>query len=108
MLPPSCGIPAYANELMVPCPNCSKPLTLLLNPKIIGTLLDETGGIAPGKLLWSDRAWEQLLGRTVAEVAKMTTDEARWLEQRMLFLRMHLVVGWEESVGRLAVLGMRA
>lgn len=83
-------------------------MKLLLNPKIIGTLLDETGCIAAGKLLWSDRAWEQLLGRPVEEVTQMTTEEIRLLEQRASFMRMHLVVGWEESVGRLAVLGMRA
>jgi hypothetical protein len=103
-----CGIAVYANELMTPCPHCSKTLPLLLNPKIIGTLLDETGCIAAGKLVWSDRAWEQLLGRPVDEVLRMSSDEIRWLQQRMMFLRMHLVFGWEESVGRLAVLGMRA
>ena len=37
----------------------------------------------------------------------MTSEEIRWLEQRMTFLRMHLVFGWEESVGRLAILGVR-
>jgi hypothetical protein len=37
----------------------------------------------------------------------MSIDDIRWLEQRLHFLRMHLVFGWEESVGRLAVLGMR-
>jgi len=82
-------------------------LTLSLNPKIIGTLLDETGSIAPGKLLWSERAWEQLFGRTVKEVTEMTNEEIRWLEQRILFMRLHLVFGWEESVGKLAILGVR-
>lgn len=104
----SCGIPIYANMLEITCKNCSRPLKLYLNPRIIGTLIDETGCIAPGKLLWSERAWEQLLGRTVKEVTEMTNEEIRWLEQRMMFMRMHLVFGWEESVGRLAVLGMRA
>ena len=104
----SCGVPIYANELEIPCRNCSKLLKLYLNPKIIGILIDETGCITPGKLLWSERAWEQLLGRTVKEVTEMTNEEIRWLEQRMMFMRMHLVFGWEESVGRLAILGMRA
>jgi hypothetical protein len=104
----SCGIPIYANKLEILCKNCSKPLKLYLNPRIIGTLLDETGCITPGKLLWSERAWKQLLDRTAEEVAEMTNEEVRWLEQRMMFMRMHLVFGWEESVGRLAVLGMRA
>ena len=104
----SCGVPIYANKLEIPCKNCSKPLKLHLNPRIIGTLLDETGSIIPGKLLWSERAWKQLLGRTAKEVTELTNEEIRWLEQRMMFMRMHLVFGWEESVGRLAVLGMRA
>jgi len=55
-------------------------------------------------LLWSERAWEQLLGRSVKEFTEMTAEERRLLEQRMLFMRMHLVFGWEESVGKLAIL----
>jgi hypothetical protein len=104
--PSSCGIPIYANTPHTTCLNCATPLTLSLNPKIIGTLLDETGSIAAGKLLWSPRAWEQLLGRTPAQLSQMKGEEIRALEQRMGFLRMHLVFGWAESVGRLAVLGM--
>lgn len=103
-----CGVPVYSNTPTTPCRNCDKPLSLFINPKIIGTLVDETGCIAPGKLLWSERAWEQLLGRSKAEMCEMKGEEIRWLEQRMAFMRMHLVVGWEEGVGRLAVLGMRA
>ena len=37
----------------------------------------------------------------------MTTDEVRFFEQRAMWMRCHLVVGWEESVGRLAVLGVK-
>lgn len=104
----SCGVPIYANKLEILCKNCSKPLKLYLNPRIIGMLVDETGNIVPGKLLWRERAWEQLLGRTVKELTELRNEEIRWLEQRMVFMRMHLVFGWEESVGRLAILGMRA
>ena len=104
----SCGVPNYANKLEIPCKNCSMSLKLYLNPRVIGTLTDESGCIAPGKLLWSERAWEQLLGRTVKEVTEMTNEEMKWIEQRMIFVRMHLVFGWEEGVGRLAILGMRA
>lgn len=103
----SCGIPIYANTLRTTCRNCSTLLTLSLNPKIIGTVVDETGCIAKGKLLWSDAAWEELLGRSVKEVTEMATEEIRWLEQRIVFTRMHLLFGWAESVGRLAVLRVR-
>jgi hypothetical protein len=44
-------------------------------------------------------------------MTEMTSEEIRWLEQRLLFLRMHLVVGWapeEVAGGRLAVLGIKA
>ena len=37
----------------------------------------------------------------------MPIEDIRYLEQRLSFLRMHLVFGWEENAGRLAVLGMR-
>jgi len=104
----SCGVPIYANTYRTTCRNCSSLHTLSINPHIIGTLLDETGCVGAGKLLWSERAWETLLGRCVEDVTMMTTNEIRLLEQRMMYMRVHLVVGWEESIGKLAVLGMRA
>jgi hypothetical protein len=78
-----------------------------LNSKIIGTLLDETGSIAAGQLVWSERAWGQLLGRSAQELTEMSKEEVKLLEQRMLFLRMHLVFGWDESLERLAILGVK-
>lgn len=73
---------------------------------MIGPLLDETGCIAAGKLLWSPRAWEIFFDRTIEEITEMTIDDARWFEQRVLFMRLHLIFGWENSVGRLAILGV--
>jgi hypothetical protein len=35
----------------------------------------------------------------------MTGEDVRLFEQRVLFMRMHLVFGWAERVGRLAILG---
>ncbi|TVY82070.1 Meiosis-specific with OB domain-containing protein [Lachnellula suecica] len=101
-----CGVPIFSNTLTVSCRNCSKSLTLQINPKILGTLLDETGAVAPGKLLWSERAWEALFGRSIKEVCVMSAEEVRLFEQRVIFMRMHLCFGWEERVGRLAVLGV--
>ncbi|KAH8687215.1 hypothetical protein BGZ60DRAFT_363882 [Tricladium varicosporioides] len=101
-----CGIPTYSNTVTVLCRNCNRNLALTLNPNIIGTLLDETGCIAPGKLLWSKRAWEQLFGRSIAEIIKMDIEVAKYYEMRMLFMRLHLVVGWDGGeTGRLCVLG---
>ena len=104
--PPSCGVPIYSNTPQTPCKNCDKPLTLSLNPRILGTLLDETGSLSSSKLLWSPRAWTQLFGRTVEEIARMTGEEVRLFEQRVLWMRCHLVVGWSGEVGRLGVLGV--
>ncbi|KAL2071499.1 hypothetical protein VTL71DRAFT_12734 [Oculimacula yallundae] len=101
-----CGVPLYSNTPITPCRNCSKPQTLSLNPRIIGTLIDETGSLSPGKLLWSTRAWEQLFGRSVDEIAAMTVEEMRLFEQRVLWMRCHLVVGWSGKVEKLGVLGV--
>lgn len=79
---------------------------MYLNPKVIGTLVDETGCIEPGKLLWSPRAWEILFNRSVKQVTEMTLEEHKLFEQRVMFMRMHLVFGWETNVGKLAILGV--
>lgn len=85
-------------------------MTLRPNPKIIGTLIDETGSIASGKLIWSDTAWEQLLGRTAEELANSSPELLRYMEKRLQWLRVTLVVGWpgeELGAGRLCVLGVK-
>ncbi|XMA07561.1 hypothetical protein WAI453_000352 [Rhynchosporium graminicola] len=101
-----CGVPIYSNTLTTPCRNCAKPQKLSINPRIIGTLIDETGALSPSKLLWSIRAWEQLFGRSVDEIAGMTVEEVKLFEQRVLWMRCHLVVGWSGEVERLGVLGV--
>ena len=42
----------------------------------------------------------------VKEVSEMSGEQIRLFEQRVLFMRLHLVVGWERGLGRLAVLGV--
>jgi hypothetical protein len=72
------------------------------------------------KLLWTDQAWTQLLGRSPDHIAALanittTTDPTpaqrnllflRYLEQRLTFMRVILLVAWtgEQLGGRLAVL----
>ncbi|KAK0659734.1 hypothetical protein QBC41DRAFT_384230 [Cercophora samala] len=56
-----CNLPLYSNNATATCKNCLKTHQLSLNPKIIGPLTDETGSVAAGKLIWSDRAWTELL-----------------------------------------------
>ena len=99
-------MPIYANTPTAKCKNCEKEVGLRLNPNIIGTLIDETGSIAPGKLLWSDNAWEDLFGRTVNKL--VVDDQAiGLLEQRLKYMRITVIFGWAEDVGKLAVLAVR-
>ncbi|RFU33351.1 Acting on ester bonds protein, partial [Scytalidium lignicola] len=112
-----CSLPIYSNTPQIPCPHCSTPLTLSPNPRTIGLLLDETGCIPAGKLLWSSKAWEQLFGLSHSGFCEMDAELARGLEERMCFERVHLGFGWmgegergdyeDEELGRLVVLEVR-
>jgi hypothetical protein len=99
-------MPIYANEPTSKCQTCDKELNLRLNPKIIGPLVDETGNIASGKLLWSDKAWEDLFGRTASELVSERGQIISLLEQRMKYMRITMVFGWSEDVGKLAALAV--
>lgn len=78
-------------------------------------LCDETGMINGGKLVWSEKAWKELLGRGTAELCEMGVEEVKMLECRMVGLRVSLCFGWvgdaggagESVAGRLCVLGVR-
>jgi hypothetical protein len=45
----------------------------------------------------------------VENISAMTGEHIRLFEQRVLFMRVHLVVGWdgEGGLGRLCVLGVK-
>lgn len=100
-------MPLYSNTPNTICRNCSTTVLLSLNPRIMGTLLDETGSIAPGRLLWSVSAWENLFGRTVEQLLECGIFELSLLEQRLLGMRISVCFGWKADVGRLSVLGVR-
>lgn len=53
----------------------------------------------------SDRAWEELLGRTALQLAHTEVEVLRYLEQRLVFLRvtMGFVLKLEDELGRLAI-----
>ncbi|KAF1994902.1 hypothetical protein P154DRAFT_501038 [Amniculicola lignicola CBS 123094] len=89
-----CGIPLFANTTSAICKQCNKTIPLRINPKILGPLLDETGQIASGKLIFSPDAWTQLLGRTAEQLAETDIDVLRYLEHRLQFLRVSLGFGW--------------
>lgn len=65
-------------------------------------LVDETGCIEAGKLVFSDDAWKQLLGGEVNDVIKSGAD-VKSLERQLLFKRIVIMFYWSEEVGKIAV-----
>ncbi|KAF2466043.1 uncharacterized protein BDR25DRAFT_336616 [Lindgomyces ingoldianus] len=105
-----CGIPLYANSVTGKCKQCERSVGLRVNPRILGPIIDETGQITSGKLVFSDLAWEQLLGRTADQLVGTDVEVLKYLEQRMLFLRVSLGFGWcveVGDVGRLCIWGVK-
>ncbi|KAH7384318.1 hypothetical protein DE146DRAFT_622816 [Phaeosphaeria sp. MPI-PUGE-AT-0046c] len=100
-----CGMAVYANKVEEVCKGCEKMVDLRLNPRILGPIIDETGQIASGKLVLSDAAWEQLLGRTPAQLVSTNLETLRYLEQRLMLLRvtMGFALSLEGGLGRLGV-----
>jgi len=107
-----CGVPLFANKVAEKCARCGGVVVLRVNPKVLGMVVDETASVAAGKMVLSREAWEQLLGRTAAELVGCRVETLRCLEQRLLFLRVTFVFAWradegEEGVGRLCVGAVR-
>jgi len=98
-----CGIPMFANKTVAICKQCNTAVNLHPNPKIVGPVVDETGRIASGQIVWSELAWEQLFGRTIDEVVTSNMETLRAMEQSLLYRRLTLVFGWSEQVGKIAV-----
>ncbi|KAL3305457.1 nucleic acid-binding protein [Colletotrichum asianum] len=130
-----CGVPLHANHSSATCKNCMTEKTLVLNPRVMGILVDETGCIAQGKLVWSEEAWGELFFPTDVSTAvaasvlgeadspaditrpppssskwmdilQMDTARLRLLEEQMLYARFTLTFGWSPFVERLCVLGV--
>lgn len=82
-------------------------IQIFINVIQLGNIVDETGQISCGKLILSDAAWEQLLGRTAAQLVTASLEVMKYLEERLLFLRVTLGfmlhLGGEDEVGRLAI-----
>lgn len=66
--------------------------------------MDETGAISCGKLIWSDEAWDQLLGRDTNGLVTAKPELLKYLENRLLFLKFTVLFGWSADVGKLVVL----
>jgi hypothetical protein len=105
-----CHIPAYANATTAKCKGCDKVIELKLNPRILGQLMDETACISSGKLLFSERAWQDLLGRQPQDLLRLTYEEIKYLSDRLLFCRVTLMFGWTgdgtKAGERICILGV--
>ena len=105
-----CNMPVYANATTATCKGCDKEVTLRLNPRILGQVIDETAAISSGKLLFSDKAWKDVLGRDAKDLLRLGNEEMKYLSDRLLFCRISLMFGWtgdESKVGgRICVMGV--
>lgn len=45
-----------------------------------------------------------MLGRSAEELIKASAGDLKWVEQRMLYVRITLRFWWSEEVGKLAIL----
>lgn len=105
---------SFSASTHVWCVPLFNPQTILLKPSFttspngaqVGLLIDETGAIASGKLIWSDEAWGQLLGRSAEELAAASSSVQllKYLENRLLFLKLAIMFGWSGEVGKIVVL----
>ena len=107
-----CNRVVYANSLITTCKNCEKTVALRLSPRILGQVVDETAAISSGKLLFSNEAWRDLLGRGAEDLLKMGYEEIKHLSDRLLFTRVTMLFGWtgdeSKAGGRICVLGVCA
>lgn len=93
-----------------------------MNPRIVGSMVDESGTIVAGKLVWRDDAWTQLLFRDTTihseveddnlvrqsweDLAAFDNDSLRVLEEQLLYSRFTLTFGWSSKLERLCILGV--
>jgi hypothetical protein len=121
----SCGISQYANKPLALCKNCGLQRDLVLNPRIIGTLVDESGSMSSGKLVWKDSAWTQLFfgglvktrpgaddndttifgDQSWEHLTALDTNSLRDIEDQMLYSRVTLTFGWASTLARICILG---
>lgn len=95
-----CNMAMYANATTGVCKGCDKEVELRLNPRMLGQVIDETAAISYGKLLFSDRAWCDLLGRKPEDLLKLGYQELKHLSDRLLFCRVTMIFGWTGDESR--------
>ncbi|KAK3715967.1 hypothetical protein LTR37_006697 [Vermiconidia calcicola] len=107
-----CNMALYANATTATCRGCDKEVSLRLSPRFLGQVIDETATISTGKLLFSDKAWQDLLGRKPEDLLKLGYDGMKYLADRLLFCRITVLFGYagdeSRAGGRICVLGVRS
>ncbi|KAI7483291.1 hypothetical protein KC357_g3403 [Hortaea werneckii] len=107
-----CSAPIYANAIAAQCNSCEEFVQLRLNPQVIGQVMDETACVGAGKLLFSDQAWQDLFGRRPEDLLRLSSEEMKFLSDRLLFCRITLLFGWtgdeSRAGGRICVLGVQS
>ncbi|KAI0108472.1 hypothetical protein F4814DRAFT_451754 [Daldinia grandis] len=120
-----CGMPVYANSPVAICKNCDTRRDLAVNPRIIGSMVDESGMITASKLVWHDDAWTQLFfGGILNEIQTgndpetnlveqswedltiLDTAALRDIEEQLLYARITLTFGWSSRLERLCIMGV--
>ncbi|KAI1806829.1 hypothetical protein F4811DRAFT_104753 [Daldinia bambusicola] len=120
-----CGIPVYANKPVAICKNCDTQRNLSPNPRIIGSVVDESGMIMAGKLVWHNDAWTQLffggkssetliandsqtdfVGQSWEDLTILSTAALRDIEEGLLYTRITLTFGWSSQLERLCIIGV--
>ncbi|KAI1122165.1 hypothetical protein F5Y10DRAFT_287479 [Nemania abortiva] len=114
-----CGIPLYANKPTATCKHCDVQRDLSLNPRVVGSFLDESGMIAGNKLVWNDTAWTQFLFGAATKdfipeavehswkaITEFDTMLVRIIEAQLLYSRATLTFGWSIELRRLCILGV--
>lgn len=123
----SCGVPLFANTMVARCKQCEEMVELRVNPQMVrqrisqcqsthpstvphlltggqvGLLVDETGCISSGKVILSDQAWSQLMGRDVHEMVSSRA-YMKAFERRVQHSRVTMIFYWSVAVGRFVIL----
>lgn len=123
-MPCPCGNVVFSNKIAARCTSCESQdtLALQLNPQILSSVQDETGGFSniliEHNILVAEKAWTKLLGCSPQLLAKElhempdqgdeVTEKLCRMEQRLLHARMVFVLGWtgRSNGGRMVVLDL--
>ncbi|KAF7514881.1 hypothetical protein G7054_g14922 [Neopestalotiopsis clavispora] len=99
---------------------------LTVNPRVLGSLIDESGTLTAAGLAWSNDAWTGLFFGN-AQDSQLESDDIlstmfkpswedlsvldilslREVEDQLLCSRVNVVFGWSSKLGRLCVLGLQ-